>query len=314
MKKLKTKLKEKIENFYLMEGDDYELFSRGYNMILRSANINLPDFNLVKFDEDNYSMQAVIDACQVMPMGDEYRVVILKNIEKISENDKKMLQNYLKNPVLTSILIIFDFFNKFSSFKNDTSFVDCNRFDKATLSAVVVSELKKKNKQISGEALDTLIDYCNGYLTRIITQLDKLVYYNIDDTLITKNIVDKLVTKDSEIVIYELTEALGQRKADKALKILDALKKEQGILGLIVNHFRRLFFISISDLPDKELASLLGVKEYAITKQRAQVKNFSKMQLKKIYALLEEVDYSIKSGAMLQENALYYLGLSILYI
>ena len=116
------------------------------------------------------------------------------------------------------------------------------------------------------------------------------------------------------MVIYELKEALGQRKADKALKILEVLKKESGILGLIINHFRRLFFISITDLTDKELASLLNVKEFAISKQKGQIRNFSKMQLKKIYALLEEVDYSIKSGAMLQENALYFLVLSILYI
>lgn len=151
-------------------------------------------------------------------------------------------------------------------------------------------------------------------ISQIVCQLDKLIYFDLDDSLITKKLIDTMVTPDSEIVVFELTEALGQRKADKALKILEELKKEQGILALIINHFRRLFFISISDLPDKELASLLGVKDFAISKQKAQVKNFSKMQLKKIYALLEEVDFSIKSGAMLQENALYFLALSILYI
>lgn len=314
MKRLKTLLKEKIDNCFLFEGEDYELYTRGCSMILRACGLTFEDFNLVKFDDENYSMKAVVDACEIMPMGSPYRVIILKNIEKVSENDKKLLQNYLKSPLSTTILIILDFYNKFSSIKNEATFVDCSRFDKATLSSVVVSELAKKNKKISGEALDTLIDYCNGYLTRIVCQLDKLVYFDLDDSLITKKLIDTMVMPDSEIVVFELTEALGQRKADKALKILEELKKEQGILALIINHFRRLFFISISDLPDKELAALLGVKEFAISKQKAQVKNFSKMQLKKIYALLEEVDFSIKSGAMLQENALYFLALSILYI
>ena len=67
-------------------------------------------------------------------------------------------------------------------------------------------------------------------------------------------------------------------------------------------------------MTDNALSGLLGVKEYAIRKQREQVKNFSKLQLKKIYALLEEVDYKIKSGAMLADTALNYLVLSILYI
>ncbi len=314
MKKLKARLKENIEGCYLFEGDDYELFCRGYSMILRAAELSIPEINLVKFDDENFSMKAVVDSCQVMPMGTQYRIVLLKNIEKFNENDKKMLANYIKNPVSSTILIIFDFYNKLSSLKNDCCFVDCNRFDKATLSSVVVNDFSKRDKKISSEALDCLIEYCNGYLSRIVCEIDKLAYYDIENALITKKMVEELVSKDNEVVVFQLTEALAQRKADRALQILEAVKKEMGILGLIINHFRRLFFISISDLPDDQLASLLNVKEYAISKQKAQVKNFSKMQLKKIYALLEEVDYSIKSGAMLQENALYFLVFSILYI
>ena len=125
---------------------------------------------------------------------------------------------------------------------------------------------------------------------------------------------EKHVKKENDFVVFELTEALGRRDADKSLKLLSSLVKDAGTLSLITNHFRRLFFISISDLDNANLAPLLGVKEFAVSKQRSQVKNFSKMQLKKIYALLEEIDYKIKSGAMLSENALYLLVFSILYI
>ena len=314
MKTLKTRLKDGLANCYYMSGDDYVLYLRGYNMIMKKANLSLEDFNLAKFDDDNFSMKAVLDACEVMPMGDDWRVVLVKNVQKTGENDKKMLAEYLKNPVPSTILIIFDMYDKFSTIKNEMTFVDCKRFDIQTCLGVIANEFSKKGKQISSEAAQTLFDYCNGYLTRIVSEIDKLAYYDITDPMITKKLVDKMVVKDEEFVVFELTEALATRNGDKSIKILESLKKEPGILGLITNHFRRLFFISVSDLPDKELASLLGVKEYAISKQRGQTKNFSKMQLKKIYALLEKVDYMIKSGAMLQENALNFLVLSILYI
>ncbi len=313
MKTLKNRLKEKLESCYLLEGEDEQLYFRALNMIKKSAKINLEDFNVNVFDDENYSMQAVIDACEVLPMIDEYKLVILKNIDKINENDKKMLQNYLKSPCESTIFVILDFYNKFNFVKNEVSFVNCQRLDKQTLSSVVVRELAQRGKQISGEALGTLIDYCDGYLTRIVCEMDKLVYYSAEP-LITQNIVQELVSKNADVVIYELTDALGSKNADKALKMLETLKKESGILGLITSHFRRLFYISICDYSDSQLANLLSVKEYAIKKQRAQIKNFSKAQLKKIYALLEKVDYMIKSGAMLIENALFYLGLSILYI
>ena len=315
MKTLKIRLKDEgLKNCYLMAGEDYELYLRGYSMIMKNAALEIEDFNLVKFDDDNFSMKAVLDACEVMPMGDQWRVVLLKNIQKVGEGDKKMLAEYLKSPVPSTILIIFDMYEKFTSLKGDTSFVDCKRFDSQMCLGVIANEFSKKNKQISTEAAQALYDYCNGYLTRIVSEVDKLAYYDSDSNLITKKLVESLVSKDEEVVVFELTEALGKRNGDRALQLLESLKKEMGVLGLITNHFRRLFFISISDLPDKELASLLGVKEFAIAKQRAQTKNFSKMQLKKIYALLEKVDFMIKSGAMLQENALYYLVLSILYV
>lgn len=315
MKTLKARLNsEGLKNCYLMAGEDYELYLRGYSMIMKKVGLTMEDFNLVKFDDDNFSMKVVLDSCEVMPMGDQYRVVLLKNIQKVSEGDKKMLTEYLNSPVPSTILIIFDMYDKFISLKNELTFVDCKRFDAQTCLSVIANEFSKKNKQISAEAANALYEYCNGYLTRIVSEIDKLAYYDLDEHLVTKKLVDSLVTKDEEVVVFELTQALGARNGDKALKLLEALKKEPGVLGLITNHFRRLFFISISDMKDSELASLLGVKEFAISKQRAQTKNFSKMQLKKIYTLLEKVDYMIKSGAMLQESALYFLVLSILYV
>ena len=313
MKTLKSRLKEGLKNCYLLEGDDYYLYDRAFSMIKNRCNLIFPDFDYIKFDDENFSMQSLVDSSEVLPLGN-YKLITVKNVSKISENDKKILLSYLDNPTPTTIIVIFDFAGKFNFAKNKTEFVDCSRFDKKLGQAVVVNELTRLGKQISGEALDTLWDYCNGYLTRINNEIYKLAYYDLNDPLITKKLVENMVTKDNEFVIYELTDALSQKKGDRALQIIDALSKEQGILGLITNHFRRLFFISTAEMSDSQLVSLLNVKEYAISKQRQQVKNFSKMQLKKIYSLLEKVDYNIKSGAMLQENALFYLIMNILYV
>ena len=314
MKTLKTRLKNGVKNCYLLEGDDFYLYDRVFSMIKKACNISLEDFDLVKFDDENFSMQNLLNALESMPFESDYKLVSVKSISKISENDKKLLLNYLENPSPSSVVVFFDFFNKFDFIKPFSDFVDCKRFDKATASAVIVKEFNKRNKQISSEAVDTLLDYCNGYLYKVMNEIDKLAFYDLDDNFVTKKLVEYISIKDNEYVIFELTDALGQKKGDKAVSILDQMIKQPGVLSLITNHFRRLFFISVSDYSDKELASFFGIKEFAVSKLKAQVKNFSKMQLKKIYSLLEQVDYNIKSGAMLQDNGLYYLILSILYI
>ncbi len=313
MKTLKSRLNEGLKNCYLLEGEDYYLYDKAFSMIKNRCDLTFPDFDYIKFDDENFTMQSLVDTAQVLPLGN-YKLISVKNVTKISESDKNLLLDYLDSPTPTTVIVIFDNPNKFTFIKDKFSFVDCSRFDKKLGYAVVINQLSRLGKQISGEALDTLWDYCNGYLTRINNEIYKLAYYDLNEPLITKKLVENMVNKDSEFVIYELTDALSQKRGDKAIQIVDKLSKEQVIIGLIISHFRRLFFISTSDMSDKQLASLLNVKEFAIAKQRKQVKNFSKIQLKKIYSLLEKVDYSIKSGAMLQENALYYLVLSILYV
>ena len=313
MKTLKNRLKNEIKEFYLVSGDDFYLFDKALSMIKNASKIEFEQFNFIIFDDENFSTKAVIDACEILPMGSDKKIVVIKNVSKVFESDIKLLKNYLENPVKESILVILDFYNKFQALKNFAEIVDAKRLDRPLASAIVVNELAKRGKQISSEALNTLFDYTNGYLTRIMNELDKLVYFDVSETLITKNLVEKMVNKENDYVVFELTEALGKRDVDKALKLLSQMVKEQGVLGLITNHFRRLFFISISELDNSKLAQLLGVKEYAIQKQKEQLKNFSKIQLKKIYSILEEVDYKIKSGQMLVENALYFLVFSILF-
>lgn len=313
MKTLKERLSKKIANTYLISGDDFYLFEKAKTMIINACKIQLSEFNIYSFDDDNFSVKAFTDSCEVFPIGDMYRVVVLKGITKINESDKKEILRYLSKPVESTVVIVQDFFGKFDFIKKDAESVDAKRMDKILLTKIIVNDLIKQGKKISAEAVDTLIEACNGYLTKIQNELVKIINYE-DDELITKSVVDAVVIKDIEYTVFELTDALGKKDGDKALRLLSLMEKEQGVLSLISNHFRRLFFISISDMTNAELSNYLGVKEYAIIKAKGLLKEFSKNQLRKINKLLEEVDYSIKSGAMQPINALYYLVFNILYI
>ena len=97
------------------------------------------------------------------------------------------------------------------------------------------------------------------------------------------------------------------------MTLLNLMEKDTKTFTLVLNHFRRLFFVAVSGLSDKELSTMLSVKEFAIVKARELSKNFTKIQLKNIYEMLNDVDFYIKNGQMQIENALYYLIFGILY-
>lgn len=313
MKTLKKRLNDGIARVYIVEGDDYYLYDKAFSMIKNACRITLDDFNINVFDDESFNLNKFFNATEMLPVIDQKRLVVLKGC-KINEGEKKALAEMLMHIPKTTTVLILDYNNNFEYLKKDFVLVDANRMDEQTVRKLVVAYLAKQDRQISPEALTGLIEACNGYLTRIFSELNKLMYYQPQNPLITKNMVDELVTKDIEFSIFELTEALSKKQGDIALQILKRMEKDQGVFTLIANQFRRLFYASISDLSNAELAKLLGVKEYAITKARQLAKGFSKAQLNKICGMLEEFDYAVKSGAILQQNALYLLVFNIIYV
>ncbi len=309
MKTLKSRLQKKIEASYVVQGEDILLYDKALELIKNACNLQLEEFNFIVFDEDSFNEQTVLDSLQTLPMGSDKKIVLLKNISKFGENFKKNLREYLKKPVESTCLVIFDFFNKFDFLISEK--VSAKRMDNKSLEGIVRSELKSHNKTITDLACQKLLDACCNYYSLIHNELEKL-YFCIDSEITEKDI-ENLVCKETEFTVFELTDALSKKDADKAVALLNLMDKDTKTFTLVLNHFRRLFFASISDKTDAELAALLGVKEYAITKARAISKNFTKLQLKNIYEMSNDVDFYIKNGQMQVENALYYLIFGILY-
>ncbi len=309
MKTLKQRLQKKIEPCYLVQGEDILLYDKALELIKDACNLQLEEFNFIKFDEDSFNGDAVIDTLQTLPMGSEKKIVLLKNVTKLSEDFKKKLIAYLKNPVLSSCLVIFDFFNKFDFIISEK--VSAKRLDEKSLAEIIEKEITDSGKLIKKDAVELLISYCCDYYSLIHNELQKLKSCNRD--VIETRDIENMVTREVEYTVFELTEALSKKDADKAVSLLNLMDKDTKTFSLIANHFRRLFFVSISKESDADLSKLLGVKEFAVVKARQLAKNFSKIQLKNIYELLDDVDLYIKNGQMQIENALYYLIFGILY-
>ena len=309
MKTLKSRLNKKIETCYLVQGEDVLLYDKALEMIKKAMDLQLEDFNFNIFDDDNFNGDLVIDTCETLPMGSEKKVVLLKNISNPNENFKKKLKDYLKNPLQSTCLVIFDFFNKFDFLISEK--ISAKRLDDQSLKEIVIKKKKKNEKTITDGACQKLIEACCNYYSLIKNELEKLI--SCDDFEITEKTIDALVCKQTEFTVFELTDALSKRDADRAVSLLNLMPKDTKTFSLVLNHFRRLFFVAVAEGTEKELADLLGVKEYAIIVAKRLSKNFSKLQLKNIYEMTSDVDFYIKNGQMQVENALFYLVFGILY-
>lgn len=320
---LKSSLKNEVLPCYLVQGDDEFLCNSSLNLIERQMFGEIMRNNLNKqvISTENLDANKFIDILNTVPFFAKQKLVILKQYDdKVSNDIISQLKNYLLNPSLSTVLVIYalNSSDAFKSLKNNVTVVDCSRLDKKNITGWVLAKLKNVKKMvdntevgvtINADALDLLIDYTNSYLSKISMEIDKLIAYAT--STITKQDVENLVSKDLEYSIFELTEAIGQGNKTKAVMIKNDLmsnrKTFNTTLSVCSSFFRRLFLSITSPLPNSEIATMLGVKEYAIIKSKEIAKKFGAKTLKQIVELCADLDYKTKTSEMSLKNATDYL-------
>lgn len=330
---LKQNLATKISPSYYITGEDSFLVFKALELIEKALNLSMPDFNKVIFSGEGFNAKDFIAACEAVPMGDNFRLIVVKDYQsKDLAGDKKLIAGYLSSPSPTTCLVLFESnqtaksatygsqpvgYNKlYVSLLDKVEVVECNRLSDAMLIKWIVGTLKQNDKTISKDAMNTLIEFCNGVLGKIESEVNKLVAFTGERQEIVNSDVLALTTPDIEYEIFAITDALSRKDGETVYKVVDKLlenkESETRIISIITNHMRRLFYGAVSGYNDMELSRMLSVKEYAIKKAREQAKLFSKVNLMKIYNLCLETEYFIKSGKMQPTNALKYLIANIL--
>ncbi len=315
---LKKSLANGLKPAYFIFGEDVDLLYSALNLLENACNITMPDFNKVVFGPES-NMQEVIESCQVLPIMDTKRLVVIKDYSgKGSDTEKKYLQNYLDNPSFDTCFVMFATKNipLFVSVLNKVEPVDCNKLSAETLSKVIVSKFAQGGKKIEKLAVDYLIEACSGSFTAISKEIEKLLSFAGESEVITLKMAETLVAKSIENVVYDLTNAIAEKNGSKVYAIVNNLldhgNMPTALISLITNQFRRLFFVSITEGENAELAKHLGVKEGAIYIAKKQAKAFGPKTLKLICEKCVDAEFKIKNGKMEGVNAINYLLAEIL--
>lgn len=293
---------------YLFEGEEVYFHEKGL-ALLRDKFLSNPELNYVSFD-GNYNAEDIASSVMGFPFMSKKRITVVKEFYPDSKSLKGGLKDYFENPLEDSILVILnkeecDALKKFSC----VCHVECEKADTYTLTKWIKAEFMNRNIEIESEVSKTLSEYCLSDMVRIENEIEKLSAYAQDKGKIVDLDVESMVYRDSEYKIYEMTDHIGKKQFDKALVVLkemmDKGEPAQKLLISIQNYFRRLLLVLISDLDVGALSKSLGIKEFAVSKAKAQAKMFKPRALKRAYDALMDADYKIKSGYKDAYDALY---------
>ncbi len=129
--------------------------------------------------------------------------------------------------------------------------------------------------------------------------------------------VEALTPAGGEAKIFDLVDALGQRRGPAAMRELHKLLEREEplyVLGMIVRQFRLMLLakeLLEARRTEAEIAQALNQKPYPTGKICAQARNYSLADLEHIYRRLLDYDADIKTGQVDSAAALDTLAASL---
>lgn len=241
-------------------------------------------------------------AVESVPFFSENRLVIFQSCDFTNKTHAKMLKDYLKNPNPQTIFVLTSE-NKPKE-KFDCEIIDCAKESEAILAKWIVAKSRQFGKVISLSLASEVAKNLSCDMARIAKETEKLAFYCETGT-ITKEDVEACTPKDPEKIIFRLTDAISKKDGARARKLLLEMKEDLTIFqvqGLLYKTFQRMFFIKTQKKSNSEIASVLGVKEYAVKVLADSANKFSVLKLKLAVEYLQACDYKIKSGEISQQN------------
>ncbi|MEZ3490780.1 MAG: DNA polymerase III subunit delta [Lachnospiraceae bacterium] len=311
MKRIAQDIKSaQFSHLYLLYGEEAYL-RRQYRDKLRAALVPADDtMNCSVYSGKDINASEVVDLAGTMPFFAERRVIIIENSGWLKSGNDQFLALVKAIPDTTYLILVEEETDKRSKlYKAVTAngyAALCEMQDEATLRKWVMGLLKKENKLITPDALTLLLDKTGTSMENIRREVEKLVCYKYYDEGITVSDVEELCIVQIQNQIFDMVEAVAQKKQKQALKLyynLLALKEApMKILALIARQFNML--LQVKEMKTKgyhesDIAKQTGLNPYYLKKKYIpQAAQFKQAQLETALKACVEAEEAVKTGRM----------------
>jgi len=229
--------------------------------------------------------------------------------EGIIATGDRILIKYLENPCKTTCLV-FDTSQKIDQRKKISKVVhkighvvDFDYLKTAELSRWLARRCDRAGKIMAPGCAELLINRLGKSMYTLENELDKLIFYTGSRNSINREDILKITAPQAEENIFEMVDAIGERRVEKVLQglkeLLGAGYNSAYISFMVSRQFRLILQaqeLAGQGAKETQLSRLLGVHAFVAKKILTQSHNFKPAQVKEILEKLLELDLSVKTG------------------
>lgn len=314
---------------YLIYGDEAYLSDRivaALRKNLISPGSEAVDYYAFEVKKSSVLSEDIRAQAYTPPFLSARRMVVVRNqgifTSDFSKEDFAKLDEWLRGlPDSVCIVFLEEKIDKrkkaqLQLFLDTGAVVEVVKQQDAMLCRWVAGLLKRDGISITIDAINSLISRNDSDMLALQNDIEKIILYcqgsGIDKA--DSEVIEKLCAPDIRGSVFQMTDAIGLRKVDDALRILDhlvALKEPvPRIRFMLSRHIRQL--ICAKDIKSaEEIIQQMKVLPFVARNLTRQASGFSRDQLVNALDLCFQTDLQIKTGQIDEKTALEVLLISV---
>ena len=316
--------KEKLAPCYLVLGTEKFLQDQVRTEILKKIKIDgEDDLNFLSFDMENSSIDEVIAEAETLPFFGDQRLVFVENPYFLTgekgtngiDQNTDLLVNYLKEPLETTVLVIFAPYEKLDERKKVTKqlkktaiTIDVKQLDEKAVRQYLLNTLENSEIKMDRQAIDLFLRLTDLDLSKMMRELQKILLYGQEQEVITVKEIEQLVPKTFEHNLFDMTQYILSGRTEQALRLFQDLVtqgeetiKINAILLSQIRLFLQTKFLVKIGYQQANIAETLKIHPYRVKLAMQEVRKFDEQTLRRLFDELVEMDYEIKSGKIEKE-------------
>lgn len=184
--------------------------------------------------------------------------------------------------------------------------VECNKLNEKDAVMFVIRMLSSYKIKVTEDTAKYLISVCTQDKQILINEFRKIVAYLGEDSILTKEVIDKICSKTLDAKIFDLMDFVLAKKKTEALNMLDDLIASKTYIGQITSmmfkQIKQMYEIKLMEEKIRKeginvnIATTLGIHPFVYSKLNGFAKSYTKTELENILLDFDEYDTGMKQG------------------
>ena len=258
--------------------------------------------------DTNYN--EILSLAKQYPMMGDKQLIIVKEAQDLKLNDEetKILEKYVENPVESTILVFAHKHKKVDSRKKVFKTLDKAKMlfhsepvKDYNLAKWIDDEARNLQIKLAPGISQLLADYLGNDLSRIANELNKMKLVLKDGEVLDGKLVETHIGISKEFNVFELQKALGKKDANTAFKIAYYMGKNPKTnpivmtIGNLYNFFSNVvLYHTVSHQSPPTIASELGINPYFVKDYAEAARLYPLKFATRIISVLREIDLKSK--------------------